>query len=95
MVAGGTYDDSTIFLDLQTLEWEEKAPLPKDIRHTSTLPYKNSVLAFGGYSYDGGYLDTIYYYNPDVDEWQLFSHMQNENGYFPLFYVPDSYANCT
>ena len=95
MVSGGYKDQTSIFLNLETLEWEDKAALPYDIYHVSTLPNNNSILAFGGYIYDvGEILDTIYYYNPEVDEWQLFSHMNNERIDFPVFFVPDSYANC-
>ena len=97
MVSGGQNDQTSIFLNLETLEWEDKAALPYDISRVSTLPYNNSILAFGGYSNDveGHYLDTIYFYNPEVDEWQLLSHMKTERDYFPVFYVPDSYANCS
>ena len=94
-MSGGIQDQTSIFLNLETLEWEDKAPLPYDIYGVSTLPYGNSILAFGGYSNDEGkYFDTIYFYNPEVDEWQLFSHMNTERDRFPVFYVPDSYANC-
>ena len=93
-MSGGQGYQSSIFLDLDTLEWANKADLPVDIFSASTLPYDNSILAFGGYSLSLGALDTIYYYNPDVDEWQLFSHMNDKRNSFPVFYVPDSYGNC-
>jgi len=94
MVSGGYGDPTSIFLNLETLEWEDKAPLPYDIYEVSTLPYGNSILAFGGYSYTAYNLDTIYYYNPEVDEWQLLSHMNKKRHLFPVLFVPDSYANC-
>merc|ERR1711860_30805 len=96
MVSGGYGDPTSIFLNLETLVWMDKAPLPYDIYSVSTLPYGNSILAFGGESVDlvFSYLDTIYYYNPEVDEWQLFSHIYKSTPLSTVFYVPDSYANC-
>merc|ERR1712226_389074 len=96
MVSGGLYHLTSIFLNLETLEWEDKAALRYDIYSVSTLPYGNSILAFGGSShYLDIDLDTIYYYDPEADEWLLFGRMNYERtDNFPVFYVPDSYANC-
>ena len=95
LVSGGSGEASTIFLNLATMEWEQKANLPFDIYRPEIVPYGKSILIFGGTS-DGQNLDldTIYYYDPEVDEWQLKSHMKSEIYYFPVFLVPDDYANC-
>ena len=80
------------------LNWEAKADLPFDIYSAESVPYNNSILVFGGRSNnlnDNKALDTIYYYDPETDEWLLKGHMKNERYYFPAFLVPDSYANCS
>ncbi len=96
LVAGGDYDSSSYFLDLETLTWERKASLPTDIHLGASVPFENSFLIVGGISDDiHEYLNTIFYYNPNLDQWELLSaFMHYERGRFAAFLVPDSYANC-
>ena len=96
LVSGGYRETSTIFLNLATLEWESKADLPFDISRHEDVPYGKSVLVFGGSSDNiDEDLDTIYFYDPEVDEWQLKGNMKYPKYHFPAFLVPDDYANCS
>ena len=93
----GRSEPASDFLNLDTLLWESKAPLPHDIFLAESVPYKNSFLIAGGESVElityG--LDTIYYYSPEDDEWQLLGRMKYGRNRSPSFLIPDWYANCT
>ena len=39
-------------------------------------------------------LDTVYYYSPEEDEWQLLARMEYERNRSPSFLVPEWYADC-
>ena len=92
-MAGGDLETSSEFLNLDTLIWEPKQSLPFDIELGASVPFKDSFLIVGGDS--GDYLDTIYYYNPNTDQWELMEQMlKYEREYLAAFMVPDSYANC-
>ena len=97
MVAGGNANSNEVsveFLNLDTLIWEPKQSLPVDIAWGASVPYKDSFLIVGGKSDLYSYLDTISYYNPTLDEWELVGQMDYEREYVAAFMVPDSYANC-
>jgi len=82
---------------LDTFVWEPRASLPYDIEFNQALPYRESFMLVGGQSdqVDAFALDTIYYYDPEEDEWELLEAKLEEGKHnFPLFYIPDEYANC-
>ena len=86
---------SSVFLDLETLTWEPKANLPREIKEGTSVPYQDSFLIVGGWSVNRA-LNSIYYYNPSLDEWELLDQRMDfirEN--FAAFTVPDSFANCS
>ena len=96
LVAGGEGQTKVEFLNLDTLTWEPKQYLPVDIHKGASVPYKDSFLMVGGYSSDvGETLDTIYYYDPNLDQWDLLEQkMKMRRKYFAAFLVSDQYANC-
>ena len=96
IAAGGYYTEKSVdFLDLDTLIWEPRPRMPINIYIGVSVPYQDSFLIVGGYSSDGpNYLDTIYYYNPMTDEFELLGQMMDERETFAAFLVPDYYANC-
>ena len=54
-------------INLDTLLWEPKPSLPYDIHYGDSVPFQNSFLIVGGKSLSVSYyLDTIYYFNPNV-----------------------------
>ena len=94
LVAGGYRETSVEFLNLDTLIWEPKQRLPKEISTAASVPYQDSFLIVGGDTFGSRY-DTIYYYNPGTDQWDLLNQtMIYERSIFAAFMVPDSYANC-
>ena len=97
LIAGGPADTTALFLNLQTLIWEPKPNLPHDISQGVSVPFLDSFLIVGGESLgETGFLDTIYYFNPGVEEWVLMDvRMEHKRVYHAAFMVPDSYANCT
>ncbi len=97
IVAGGYYDEKSVdFLNLDTLIWEPRPEMPINIHEGMSVPYKDSFLIVGGYSTQvrSDHLDTIYYYNPMSDEFELLGHMMDKRETFAAFMVPDHYANC-
>ena len=98
LVAGG-YNQAGLttvdFLNLDTLIWEPKLSLPIDIYYGASVPFKDSFLIVGGYSQDLSYLDSVYYYNPNVDQWELMKTMDYGKVFSASFMVPDSFANCS
>ncbi len=71
MAGGDNLETSVEFLNLDTLIWEPKQSLPIDIRHAASVPFQDSFLIVVGNSYYQGYLNTVYYYNPESERWQL------------------------
>ena len=54
-----------------------------DIIGAASVPYKNSFLMVGGYSYevDGDYIDLVHYYNPESGSiTPLEGRLQNKKG---------------
>ena len=95
LVAGGYYQEtSSEFLNLDTLIWEPKQSLPYDIAYGASVPFRDSFLIVGGDSSVDGGLDTLYYYNPEIDRWELIKTMNYERRDLAAFMVPDSFANC-
>ncbi len=95
LVTGGDDIGSSEFLDLETLIWEPKASLPIDIDSGTSVPYLDSFLFVGGFS-ALGQMDTILFYNPGEDRWELLpQRLAYNRTSFPAFLVPDSYALCT
>ena len=79
-----------------TLVGQLKQSLPVDITFSASVPYKDSFIIVGGNSdFTRGNLDTIYYYNPSLDDWELLGRMRYERSQATAFMVPDSFANCT
>ena len=102
LVAGGVEGEgtdgltSTDFLNLETLIWVPKQSLPFDIRYGASVPFQDSFLIVGGFSIGEleGYLQTVYYYDPNLDQWILIERMDFARERFTAFMVPDSFANC-
>ncbi len=98
MVAGGDYAGPSVeFLDLDTLTWAPKQSLPHDLRLAESVPFQDSFLIVGGdMDYNtGDSLDTIYYYNPAEDSWDLMDQkLSVPGGPSAAFMVPDSFAGC-
>ena len=96
LVAGGRYSETSVeFLNLDTQTWEPKQSLPYDIYYGSLVPFQDSFLIVGGYSNEMGYLDTVFYYNPALDQWDVIKTMDYERTLFAAYMVPDSFANCS
>ena len=97
LAAGGDEESTAYFLDMDTLVWEPLQSLPIDIHWGSSVPYRDSFLIVGGNSYDvGDYLDTVYYYNPTFDQWDLLDQrMSLPQERLAAFLVPDDYADCS
>ena len=101
LVAGGAHVTQVEYLDLETLVWEPRSDLPFDIDSGCSVPFQTSFLIVGGYSIDGGsgysgYLDTIFFYDPNVDQWQILDQtLATEKDSFTAFMVPDYFANCS
>ena len=100
LIAGGqdslSNGISTVdFLNLDSLIWEPKTQLPHDIFFGASVPFQESFLIVGGFSLDSvDNLDTIYFYDPSLDDWTLLGRMDNENTRLTAFMVPDTFANC-
>ncbi len=98
MAAGGIDNNYVGFLDLNTLTWEPKAGMPKEIYLGASVPYQDSFLIVGGYNKfsQDDYLSSIYYYDPINDEWdRLMERLTYKRREFAAFLIPDSYANCS
>ena len=94
LVAGGFYDSSAEFLDIDRMQiWEPRASLPTYIAAGASVPYQDSFLIVGGW--DNGGIDTIYYYNPAIDNWDLLDNLDDSRDGMAAFMVPDEYANCS
>ena len=94
LVAGGYNSETTAeYLNLDTLLWEPRASLPQDVHYGASVPYQDSFLIVGGNT--GSTLETIYYYNPTFDRWDLLYEMNLGRENLAAFLVPDSYANCS
>ena len=95
LVAGGSHNRQVYFLDLDTLTWEPKQNVPIDMYMAAVIPYRDSVLIAGGHVYgETTELNTIYYYDPALDDWELLATMSEGRGELVAFMVPDSYVNC-
>lgn len=95
-MAGGYFsEDTSEFLDLDTLIWSPKASLPYSINSGTSVPWLDSFLIVGGDSNVESYLDTIYYYDPTSDRWQNIGHLDYRRRSSAAFLVPDDYANCS
>ena len=96
ILAAGGSSVTAHFLDLDTLIWEPKQSLPIPIYIGASVPYQDSFLIVGGHiAGEGSDLDTIYYYNPSTDNWDLIGTMTVGRREFAAFLVPDSFANCS
>ncbi len=95
LISGGG-DSSSYFLDLDTLIWQPKSSLPLAIYIGASVPYLDSFLIVGGHI-DGqtSDLNTIYYYNPSVDDWEVIGTMSIGRRALTAFMVPESFANCS
>ena len=96
LVTGGE-DNKTMsdFLDLETLTWQPKAPLPFEINRGTSVPYHESFLILGGRDDRGIEHDEILYYDPIDDEWIVLEQkLAKPKMYFSAFTVPDSYIQC-
>ena len=95
LAVGGENVKSVEFLNLDTLIWEPKQGLPYDIYWGSSVQFQDSLLVVGGNSFEmEKHLDTVYYYDPKSDRWDLVGMMDFERRSFAAFLVPDSFANC-
>ena len=58
---------SLLYLKIQKLTLGRK--LPKTIYGATVVPYLQSFIMVGGYTYREGYLDSVYFYEVDSDSW--------------------------
>jgi N-acetylneuraminic acid mutarotase len=54
--------------DLKTNKWGTVAPLPIGLNHVGMAPYNGKLYAAGG-TYENGYSDKLFIYDPSVDKW--------------------------
>lgn len=60
--------------------WEEGGELPIPISGYALAPYEGKIYLFGGF--DGkNYLDSIYVFDPGINEWILFGSMETTRAY--------------
>lgn len=60
--------------------WDEGAELPIPISGYALVPYEGKIYLFGGF--DGNnYLDSIYVFDPGINEWILFGSMETTRAY--------------
>ncbi|PKO11180.1 MAG: hypothetical protein CVU40_00120 [Chloroflexi bacterium HGW-Chloroflexi-2] len=61
-------------------KWEEGGELPIPVSAYALVPYEGKIYLFGGF--DGkNYLDSIYVFDPGIDEWILFGSMETNRAY--------------
>ena len=96
ILAAGGYDIiSTEFLNLDTMTWEYKKDLPIPNGYGRSVPYKESFLIVTGWNTADGYLNTIYYYNPAADNWDMLPRTVNTGGaFFEAYLLPPDYEDC-
>ena len=97
LVAGGTSTTSSEFLNLETLVWEPKANLPKQIHLAASVPYLDSFLIVGGAkNFNEEFYDSIFYYNPSNNDWDLLEQtLMFGRDQLAAFLVPDSFNPCS
>lgn len=96
MIAGGN-TPLVSFLNLENLIWIPQQSLPYDIHYGASVPYGDSFLIVGGYSNGQfSYLDTIFYFNPETEIFELFDQTLSEpKDQMAAFLVPDNFALCS
>ena len=96
VVAGGDETPSTDILDMDTMTWRPGPRLPFEILSAASVPFKEGFLIVGGY---GGlqdtYLNSIFYFDPSREEWDLMYNMTSARYLPAAFLIPDWFANCT
>ena len=97
LATGGRFQYATEFLDLDTLKWEYKKALPVNVAYAGVVNYKEGLLLVGGHtdSHSPNALDTLYYYNPATDDWDLLSQsLDGGKWHLQAYLVPDSFITC-
>ena len=92
---GGQNIQSTEILNLETLEWESGPDLPNVMASSGeSVPFRNSFLIVGGYK-GKNYLDMIYEFDLDTDNWKLKpQRLKKGRLFFTAFLIPDDIAGC-
>ena len=82
----------TEILNLDTMTWRAGPPFPTEERTYEgfSLPYANSFVAIGGYTYFHGERNEIWYFNPDSYEWDVISTMAQQRRYLTAIAMPDN-----
>ena len=94
LAAGGLGINSAEFLNLDSMTWEPKKNLPTNISHGRSVPYKESFLIVSGLT-SNGYHDSIYYFDPVTDDWDLLPQTVNTGtGIFEAYLIPDYFEDC-
>lgn len=87
---------TTEIYDLDTGLWTPGPDMPKAINYGESVQYSNGFLIVGGFSAtDGADLDSVYYFNPDTETFDLMATMSAARNRATAFLVPDSLVSCS
>ena len=94
LAAGGRYDQTTEFLNVEDDKWHFGPDLPYDIYGGASVQLENTFLIAGGYSIiSNAYLDTIWSFDTEVEEWTLLNeHLTIGRLTTAAFLVPDEFC---
>ncbi len=95
LIGGYNYKTSSEFLNTKT--WEPKPDLPISIEVGASVQFQDSFLIVGGYDKTTSrYLDSIYYFNPVKDDWDLLEQkLDSRLADVIAFMVPDHAVDCS
>ncbi len=94
VVLGGNTNATDIY-DNDLGIWRSGPPLPVDeIQYPAYLPYGDSFIVFGGYSYSAGYSADVFLYNYVEEEWEKIAEMEVGREYFGYAYVSKDSVPC-
>ena len=74
-MTGGIYSsksNATDILNLSDGTWRSGSDFPseREFYYGSSVQYKNSFLAVGGFNFEDEDRDEVWYFNPDFDVWE-------------------------
>lgn len=98
MVSTGDYYatvTATEILNLDTMTWRNGTDFGAEARtfNGASIPYRNSFLAIGGYTYEIGYRNETWYFNPDTYTWEVMSVMEQERYQLTAIPIPEYVCN--
>ena len=77
MDENGEVKSNMLIYDPRENTWENAKELPVSVSGYAIAPYEGKIYLFGGF--DGeNYLNSIYEYDPALEEWVLFGNMEEE-----------------